>query len=372
MSYTPPPGGAADFSWVGVAPYAAPSGDAADFSWSPSGHVAAGFLVTKAGTPSTPASATGLLASKFGTPSLAFTASGVLVTQYGTPDTYGYYKASGLGVVAKFGTPQRDMVADGFMAATVGFPSTPTKAQGEALTQYGTPRGYEFWQQRSLPPTTKIPSAFSPVDVSGAASGWLCTQVGSPTCIVVNVQAVHYLTAAVGFLAARFGAPSTPTAATGRAEGFLTTHYGMADAILPMFGVITRYGVPVSRTTYFATGWSSTAFGAAASRQVGAAQSVRVTAIGAPTGRAGYTAASLAPVRFGKHHSNQTGVSAAYSLGCITRVPRPRGWSTFNYQAGGSMWTAFGTPTCTQAHRALHTPVSTRFGTPTLRRSNLC
>ncbi len=33
MSYTPPPGDAANFSWVGVAPYAPPAGDAANFSW---------------------------------------------------------------------------------------------------------------------------------------------------------------------------------------------------------------------------------------------------------------------------------------------------------------------------------------------------
>ena len=33
MSYTPPSGDAADFSWVGVAAYMAPDGDAADFSW---------------------------------------------------------------------------------------------------------------------------------------------------------------------------------------------------------------------------------------------------------------------------------------------------------------------------------------------------
>lgn len=33
MSYTPPAGDAAHFSWVGVAAYTAPAGDAAHFSW---------------------------------------------------------------------------------------------------------------------------------------------------------------------------------------------------------------------------------------------------------------------------------------------------------------------------------------------------
>lgn len=35
MSYTPPAGDAANFSWEGVAPYTPPAGDAADFSWPP-------------------------------------------------------------------------------------------------------------------------------------------------------------------------------------------------------------------------------------------------------------------------------------------------------------------------------------------------
>ncbi len=36
MSYTPPAGDAADFSWVGTSAYTPPAGDAADFAWAPS------------------------------------------------------------------------------------------------------------------------------------------------------------------------------------------------------------------------------------------------------------------------------------------------------------------------------------------------
>lgn len=42
MSYTPPAGNAANFSWVGVAPYAPPVGDAANFAWAPAGVTATG------------------------------------------------------------------------------------------------------------------------------------------------------------------------------------------------------------------------------------------------------------------------------------------------------------------------------------------
>lgn len=45
MSYTPPAGNAANFSWVGVAAYTPPAGNAANFSWTPTG-----FTVTGAGT----------------------------------------------------------------------------------------------------------------------------------------------------------------------------------------------------------------------------------------------------------------------------------------------------------------------------------
>lgn len=37
MSYTPPAGDGANFTWVGVAPYTPPGGDAAHFSWAPIG-----------------------------------------------------------------------------------------------------------------------------------------------------------------------------------------------------------------------------------------------------------------------------------------------------------------------------------------------
>ena len=42
MSYTPPAGNAANFSWVGVAAYTPPAGGAANFSWAATGVTAAG------------------------------------------------------------------------------------------------------------------------------------------------------------------------------------------------------------------------------------------------------------------------------------------------------------------------------------------
>lgn len=42
MSYTPPAGDAADFSWVGVAAYTPPAGSAANFTWEPAGPTGTG------------------------------------------------------------------------------------------------------------------------------------------------------------------------------------------------------------------------------------------------------------------------------------------------------------------------------------------
>lgn len=42
MSYTPPAGNAANFSWVGVSAYTPPAGNAANFSWAPAGYTATG------------------------------------------------------------------------------------------------------------------------------------------------------------------------------------------------------------------------------------------------------------------------------------------------------------------------------------------
>lgn len=42
MSYTPPAGNAANFTWVGAATYTAPAGNAANFTWAPSGSTGVG------------------------------------------------------------------------------------------------------------------------------------------------------------------------------------------------------------------------------------------------------------------------------------------------------------------------------------------
>lgn len=102
MSYTPPAGNAANFSWVGVAPYTPPAGDAANFAWA-----ASGVTVTGAGT----LAFTGAVTAAHG---IAGTAAGVL-------DFSGSCEAEHLSVA---------VVCDG--AGTLAFTGAATAAHGIA------------------------------------------------------------------------------------------------------------------------------------------------------------------------------------------------------------------------------------------------
>ena len=371
MSYTPPAGNAVDFSWGGALAYSPPPGSAADFAWL-SGYTAAGFLATRAGVPSSPSLAIGFSPTRYGTPSMRMVAQGFCASQYGAHGTLGYYAASSLGVVVKVGMVQMAMRADGFLATTIGVPSTPTPALGSVATQYGTPRGWEFWQQRSLPPTTVIPGAFSPVNHIGRATGLAHTRVGHPMSFVVNVQPLHWTTAARGALHTRYGIPSTAIDRVTRAAGFLATRAGVPHCSASMFGVLTRYGVPTALVRGTASGGCSTGVGVPASLSAGRAAGFACTAVGKPSVRVTYQAAPTAATRYGKHGTLRSATWLAYALGPVARVPVPRGWQRFNYPASGGCGTHVGMPTCVQRHRVLHIAPITRVGTPTLMRAAQC
>lgn len=369
MSYTPPAGNAAHFSWVGAPTYAPPAGNAADFAWVVG---ASGSCSTKVGVASTPLPAQGFLASRYGTPSLAMRGQGFCSTQYGTPETLGYYAAGSLGVVVKVGMAQMAMYADGVLAASVGVPSTPSPASGFLATQFGTPRGWQHWQHRSLPPTTVIPCAFSPVNHIGRATGLAHALVGHPMSFVVNVQPLHWTTAARGALHTRYGVPSTAVNRVTRAAGFLATRAGVPHCSASMFGVLTRYGVPTALVRGTASGECSTGVGVPTSLSAGRAAGFACIAVGKPSVRVTYQAAHAGATRYGKHSTLRSATWLAYGLGPVARVPVPRGWQRFNYPATGSHGTHVGTPTCVQRHRALHIAPITRVGTPTLMRAAQC
>ena len=372
MSYIRPLPSSADATWVGVQAYTRPPSSAADASWLTGLFAASGSCSTQVGVASTPLPAQGFLASRYGTPSLAMRAQGFCRTQYGTPETLGYYQAASLGVVAAPGIPQREMVASGLLSAQIGIASTPSPASGFLATQFGTPRGWQHWQHRSLPPTTVIPGAFSPVNHIGCATGLAHALVGRPMSFVVNVQPLHWTTAARGALHTRYGVPSTAVNRVTRAAGFLATRAGVPHCSASMFGVLTRYGVPTALVRGAASGECSTGVGVPTSLSAGRAAGFACVAVGKPSVRVTYQAAHAGATRYGKHSTLRSATWLAYGLGPVARVPVPRGWQRFNYPATGSHGTHVGTPTCVQRHRALHIAPTTRVGTPTLMRAAQC
>ncbi len=127
MSYTPPAGDAAHFSWVGVAPYTPPAGDAAHFAWVPAGVTATGagtLAFTGAGT-----AAHGIAATGAGT--LTFTGAGT------AEHTSSGVEAVGAGTLGFTGA---GIAAHGIAAAGAGvlaFTGAGTAAHGIAATGAG-------------------------------------------------------------------------------------------------------------------------------------------------------------------------------------------------------------------------------------------
>lgn len=128
MSYTPPAGNAANFSWVGVAAYTPPAGNAANFSWA-----GAGITATGAGTLTLTGSgsaAHGVSASGAGT--LVLTGSGT--AEYGIATI----TAVGAGTLALTGAGAAAHGVAGAGSGTVGLTGGGSAAHGVAASGAGT------------------------------------------------------------------------------------------------------------------------------------------------------------------------------------------------------------------------------------------
>jgi hypothetical protein len=147
MSYTPPAGNAADFSWAGAAAYVAPAGGAADLSFlvaSP----AAGFSSTAFGSPVSSslyaAQASGLSSTAFGTSikqgAPVTDASGSSTTALGVPSSRMTTHATGTSQTL-LGSPNAAVAysSTGFLTAVFGVPSVTHAAAGVTPGRVGTP-----------------------------------------------------------------------------------------------------------------------------------------------------------------------------------------------------------------------------------------
>lgn len=371
MSYTPPVGNAAHFSWVGVPTYTPPVGNAANFAWVV-GYTASGSCSTQLGIASTPSPAHGVLVSSYGIPSLAMTVQGVCSTQFGTPETLGYYQAAAYGLTTAFGIPQREMIVNGFAATRVGIASTPFPASGFLVPQFGTPHGWQWWQQNSLPPATVIPGAFSPTHSTGIATGAQVGRYGSHTGMTINTQPADWITGARGGVVTLYGTHATPQNSRSIAYGALLVQYGLHGSVSPMLGIVARYGRPKSRTSHTASSLIDTAIGVPATSISGFATGALAFVSGVHGGVTAHPASSVNSTQYGAHNTYRPDVYPANSLGPIARIPVPKGWQRFNYGASGFCSVGVGTPQCRLAHRVRAIPPITRFGTHLLVRHQQC
>lgn len=127
MSYTPPAGNAADFSWVGVAAYTPPAGDAANFSWA-----ATGVTATGAGTlafAGAAAAAHGVAGVGVGT--LPFFGAGT------AEHTGGFIEGVGAGALSFSGAATAAHGIAGAAAGTMAFVGAGAAAHGIAATGAG-------------------------------------------------------------------------------------------------------------------------------------------------------------------------------------------------------------------------------------------
>lgn len=304
---------------------------------------------------------------RFGVPAEKFQATGFSSTTFGAHDTLGYYMATSLGLVLNFGIPQGELRASGFFTTHFGGPNTPTRAAGWQSSELGIPKGYQSWQQWSLPATTRFGQAYFAQDQVCEARGASSTRVGAPTSSASVPLPMGWLTRAAGFLSLHFGAPASPIDGVHRASGARVTAFGTPTAQTAMLGIVTRFGKPTWRTVHAALPIPPAAtFGQPLGAVAGRAQGWRPVQFGASGAALTGAAQGRMSTTFGQAATDRPDLYGAWPCDARARFGQPRAFRRFNYHAAGAApATQVGLPhgfTTTRA-RAL-SPV-TRFGTAT-------
>ena len=172
MSYVPPAGDAADFTWAGATPYTAPAGGTADLTFF-DGYAATGWSSTSFSTPGSTASAPATLAQAAGFAPAAFGAAVAHRAQQGASfgDT-------------QFGTPSSTNGAPAVQAA--GFAATTFGTGTAHCTQQGAGFSSTAWGQaasaRAQAAQGALHTAFGTgAATSSSASVGTAAPVGTPT-----------------------------------------------------------------------------------------------------------------------------------------------------------------------------------------------
>lgn len=201
MSYTPPSGSAANFSWVGASAYTAPSGSAANLVWP----LVLDPIITEAAA------------------------------------------ATPLGSPAAFALVHTIVAASGFKTTAFGAPAGRVRLSTTGIysTNHGTPS--------------------SPVPQVATASGFGAEKIGVPTRYVPPVAGAHQYVAAAPLLSGAYGLASVAASVAAQAQGYAPGQFGVPVARARMgaqpIGPTLYFGAPSLMLSQRAASLPSTVFG---------------------------------------------------------------------------------------------------------------
>ena len=352
MSYTPPAGDAAHFSWVGVATYTAPASYAADISWAQGSGYGSGWGSTAFGSPSNAPNAVGFSSvANFGT-ALGGNfqrALGFSGTSFGAPGAVGAQLPS--SPFTSFGIGTIPLLAEGRSSTAFGGPDTPLFATGAIHTVFGDSQIIQSWRHLGPAPATRFGTPYIQQDVVLDATGAPHTMFGRASATEAVELEVNWVTQATGFKPVAFGSPSTGEAQSVRAFSTRHTVFGVPTASTAMFGVVARFGLPRVNVGLFAVGAvPGTAAGLPRSGTSGEAKAVRATQFGAVVGGRACAAQGTLRTQFGVG-------SVRYGFSAL---------------ASGVQHGRFGATSAHCTYRALRATPGTRFGRPSLVRGAEC
>lgn len=223
--------------------------------------------------------------------------------------------------------------------------------------RFGTPRSSQASPAASLGIVAAFGTPSSPYPRSLTASGWTELNLGRPVAGTFQPQIINRTLSASTLLPVTFGQAITLTAVTLSASGASATSFGTGRCALGLSAagnVATAFGSPLASSGARTAGSQTTLFGAPTTGHTLAATPVfRATRWGIPLIVRSNTFLSTGAVP-------------------TTRLGQPTASRINARQAGGSVSTMLGAPSCALRYRALHTPPACRFGNPLLIRNPSC
>lgn len=309
----------------------------------------------------------------------------------------GYVAPTGSAV--NFALAAQSFIALGFTNTVLPVPSVEIKVAGFCSTQFGMPLCVS---SQNVGATGFSSTTFGEHFVVGLATGFAPASFGTPegrshfnATTLGRVTRWNYpYTAYVAhnlvcypwsFQASKIGFPQKvslplrPPHTYVGAKSFKAATFGTAAAdtrvtTQALGAVTTAFGTPASGQAFAAEGLSTPAqFGQAASSFATRAAGFKVASFAAPSNRrTQFAASTYRATRWGVPTIERSNTFKTYGINCSGRFGQPKGYQRFNYPATGFHLTQLGAHASFETHHATMTPPTVAFGKPLLKRNVLC